>query len=384
MKLHRRLFTWIISFVLFCGVTTFMPAAGSPLSPTDCVDLLQDLGSDNYTQNSDVMLCAGASPLSDDIHLFLPYVVWGPKVTQAPEFEPMNAWVNTIFTLRWNAVGAASTYVLEVDTDSNFPHPTTVYEGEDTSWTSTWQPGNIYHYRVRGLNELGAGPWSGALWISYEGVFPKADAGIASGDSGTNFGSLDFISVGYYSTGCPYGAPVAPYINRALFAFDTAGVPAGLNFDRAELTFYLVEICFLSYLDGTERTITAYRVTSPWSEGEVTWNNAPGIQESVGSIDIIISKESVGEYQGIDITSLVREWLNGSKPNYGVLLRTIESGAGFTFYTRESGSHESHLSILFDAADTADVQAQLDRIPPGEQQCVVTAPGELWCALQAK
>jgi hypothetical protein len=183
------------------------------------------------------------------------------------------------------------------------------------------------------------------------------------------------------------GAPVATGINRGLISFDTAGVPANLNISKVALSIDLEKICFISSLSGATRTITAYRVSSPWTENGVTWNNAPSTQESHGSVNITLttSQDVFGRYE-IDITSLVRTWLDGSKPNYGLMLRSNSesagSPAGFTFDTRDGDGDAPYLTITFNAGDTAEVQRQLELQPPGERQCVIIASGEMLCALK--
>lgn len=337
----------------------------------------------------DVSLCGEAgTPVTGD-KIFLPLTMSPPFVTQAPEFVPLAVpWADTTYTLTWNVVEGADTYVVEEDSDMFFPHPTAIFQGPQTSWTATWRPNATYWYRVRGQNSRGPGPWSSPIFVSYEGVFPSADAGIASGSGGTNFGTNTNLAVGYYPPGCPYGAPLATGANRSLLAFDTSIVPANLAFTKVELSIKLDRICFLSSLSGSTRTITAYRVTSPWSENGVTWANAPGTLESYGSVNITLttSQDVFGRYS-LDVTGLVRAWLNGSKPNYGLMLRSSESSgapAGFTFDAHDGDGASPYLSISFSAADTASVQQQLELQPPDERQCRITAPGQMLCDIQKR
>jgi hypothetical protein len=74
---------------------------------------------------------------------------------------------------------------------------------------------------------------------------------------------------------------------------------------------------------GSVRTVFADCVTSAWHEAVATWNYAPTIGATVGSVNVGMS---TGWYE-INITALVREWYAGVTPNYGLLLRGYE-GSG--------------------------------------------------------
>ena len=64
--------------------------------------------------------------------------------------------------------------------------------------------------------------------------------------------------------------------------------------------------------------IKAYRVTSSWSSSTVTWNNKPGFTTTgaTGACSLYS-----GDWYQINVTSMVKQWLNGSYSNYGFLLK---------------------------------------------------------------
>ena len=64
--------------------------------------------------------------------------------------------------------------------------------------------------------------------------------------------------------------------------------------------------------------IKAYRVTSSWSSSTVTWNNKPGFTTSgaTGSCSLYS-----GDWYQINVTTMVKQWLNGTYSNYGFLLK---------------------------------------------------------------
>lgn len=92
---------------------------------------------------------------------------------------------------------------------------------------------------------------------------------------------------------------------------------------------------FLWYQDPA-RTIPAgclgvavHRITAPWSETAVTWATNPPFDPTV------VARENVGGWDcngwhAFDVTSLVNTWLDGTQPNFGMLLRDdgeISAGA---------------------------------------------------------
>ena len=91
-------------------------------------------------------------------------------------------------------------------------------------------------------------------------------------------------------------------------------------------------------------TINAHRLTTNWTEGSVTWNSpwsaAGGDYDPtvVGSASFT-SNLSLGdptETMSIDITDLVQGWIDGTYPNYGLVLRDASGTArSINCYTKE-------------------------------------------------
>jgi len=90
---------------------------------------------------------------------------------------------------------------------------------------------------------------------------------------------------------------------------------------------------YLDFWCGKNDTAKAYKVTNQWLEGDgestgVTWDyrdkSAPEAWNVVGGdYDTAtygsFNVKSTGWYS-MDLTSLVQEWLDGSSPNYGIIL----------------------------------------------------------------
>ncbi|MDQ1301809.1 MAG: TGFb propeptide protein, partial [Chloroflexota bacterium] len=94
--------------------------------------------------------------------------------------------------------------------------------------------------------------------------------------------------------------------------------------------------------------------------------NQPGYTGDYGSA--VIPSQTWG-WSALDITSLAQGWVNGSYPNYAVMLRANESSgndsAQLGFMTREAANTNTrpYLSLIFTGVATAD---QNDR-PPAQE-----------------
>ena len=95
-------------------------------------------------------------------------------------------------------------------------------------------------------------------------------------------------------------------------------LPSGSTIDSATLYIYV-------HL-ASGQTVNVHRVTEDWTELGVTWTNFAGAYDPA-IVDSIVA-DTVG-WKSVDITPLVQDWVDGTYPNFGVL---IEQGA--TQYTK--------------------------------------------------
>jgi len=110
-------------------------------------------------------------------------------------------------------------------------------------------------------------------------------------------------------------------IARAIMRFDLTSIPAGTYIKSASLQPYLTGDIW-STGQSNLMAVTAFRINQLWP-GSPTWNNfANAYAESYGSATIGIT---FGR-SNIDVTELVRGWVNGVWPNYGIMLRGQEGG----------------------------------------------------------
>jgi hypothetical protein len=82
-------------------------------------------------------------------------------VPGTPTLSPIaNADGDGNYTVNWSAASRATSYTLQEDTYSNFPSPTSVYQGAALSWSATNKPVGTYYYRVRAHGPTGDSVWS--------------------------------------------------------------------------------------------------------------------------------------------------------------------------------------------------------------------------------
>ncbi len=122
---------------------------------------------------------------------------------------------------------------------------------------------------------------------------------------------------------------------RGLTAFDVTSIPPNSNVIDA--TLFLFED---NHKDG--QTIDVHRVTDRWTESRVTWETSsestpwttPG-----GDFDEAViasfAADADGVYREIDVTGVTQDWVDGTSPNYGLLLRSTGPNGEVKFKSRE-------------------------------------------------
>jgi len=87
---------------------------------------------------------------------------------------------------------------------------------------------------------------------------------------------------------------------------------------------------------GSGETVTIYRITEPWSEGEPTWDSfANNYDDSVAWGSFVANGPGV---LGADITGLVAAWVDGKVPNYGLLLKNSSGQAPDQYVSSDAES----------------------------------------------
>lgn len=252
------------------------------------------------------------------------------------------------YTVSWSSSSSATSYTLQEDNNPSFSSPATVYSGSGTSRSFNGKSPGTYYYRVNAINQFGASEWSNTRSVTVVPELPSklysiADATVIEAAPGYNFGTYDDMWVGY-----DHCEPAKR--TRSLVKFDLSAIPPGTSISQARLSIYLVNSC--DYAGGRTHRVTAHGVTGNWSETGVTWNSQPGFGSEVGSV--WVQSVTWGRYQ-IDITNLVRGWVNGTTTNRGLMLRSNEStstdSARMGFGTREASgtTYDPYLTITYTA-----------------------------------
>ncbi len=153
------------------------------------------------------------------------------------------------------------------------------------------------------------------------------DAYSLSSSPTLNFGALANLNVGNGAT--------------AHVQFSMAGLPAGMtstNVDKAVLTVYVNKV-------NTAGSVDVRQVTSAWAENTLTFNNTPLLGAIVASA---VPVGSTGFVQ-VDVTSLVRIWVDNPLSNLGIAIQPSASASSTSVIldSKENTltSHAAEISI---------------------------------------
>lgn len=168
------------------------------------------------------------------------------------------------------------------------------------------------------------------------------DAFIASNTPSTNYGAGMGLSVGYRdSIGYSYKKM------RTLIEFtDLSKIPQDATVDKALISWPWLDAADLNQSTYKTINIKFYRVTEPWLEDTVTWNNQPAYDSSTiyASGSAILDKSAMAappsgtimlariKWEG-NLKNLVQGWIRGDFPNYGlIMISDTENGTTNSFF----------------------------------------------------
>ncbi len=114
-------------------------------------------------------------------------------------------------------------------------------------------------------------------------------------------------------------------------------------------------------------SIKIERITEDWVETVITWNDQPAVAGDYGTTAI----PAVG-WAEMDVTSLVREWDEGTYPNYGFRMSQSFSGGSAFFRSRHSGdlpelimTYRQTVSVIDTASNTISATIEVGTTPQG-------------------
>jgi hypothetical protein len=132
-------------------------------------------------------------------------------------------------------------------------------------------------------------------------------------------------------------------MKRPLIQFDLSHIPAGVTIVDARLWLYTSH-----YKSHTaSMTVEAYGLKQPWVEMETTWElvkrglawGDPGADDTLVDRDDTPSGaraiSATNTWYDLELTSLVQDWVNGTRPNYGALLIATGNTVEMSFWSSE-------------------------------------------------
>ncbi len=182
-----------------------------------------------------------------------------------------------------------------------------------------------------------------------------ADTYIASGEPDRPFGGNQLLYLGFSANEAnQYGA------ERILLRFNVDSIPDTATINSARVRLYL----FLSVPDddGDMNTVIR-RLNSDWDESFVTWNTEP----QWATIRDDTSVGSTPQFYEWDITDLVKSWVAGDLPNYGVEIEGDERpdlARERVFRSRVNDSFFPRLVVDYDeSSDNRAPQISVEPLP---------------------
>lgn len=134
-------------------------------------------------------------------------------------------------------------------------------------------------------------------WQGWGATAPvTGDAHVSQSVPAMNFGTLGTVNIGGGS--------------RGYLQFDLSSLPAGTtaaNISKATLLLFVNRVVVAGSIDVNA-------AGGAWSESTVTGSTAPGLANSIAGVPV----NAAGVYLAVDATAVVRGWVSGSLPNFGI------------------------------------------------------------------
>ncbi len=157
----------------------------------------------------------------------------------------------------------------------------------------------------------------------------------------TNFGAINIIRVGKVGSGVDH---------KGLIFFNISNITYGYTIISAKMQLYVSN----SY-GNSNISVKVYRVTSNWEALETNWtsNTSSQLWTTAGGdyeemIDAqIISNSSAGQFVNFTITTAVREWINQTYENFGLILISQNASGNYTEFSSSDSATESQRPQIF-------------------------------------
>lgn len=164
----------------------------------------------------------------------------------------------------------------------------------------------------------------------------SADSYVSAASSAANFGKRKQLWV--------QGPAAGETADTAYLQFDLSSLPAGVegsDIAKATLTLGVGKVKSAGSFD-------VYRVVDDpgaWTEGGLNAANAPALASSPEVAGVAVGNADKNTFKTIDVTDLVRDWLDGTLPNNGLALVPNGTALSAAFDSKETTS-TAHFATL--------------------------------------
>lgn len=169
-------------------------------------------------------------------------------------------------------------------------------------------------------------------------VYSNKDALIDHYFSTENYGTLDELFIGSQGTSRSL---------RNFIGFDFSSIPARASITSAQFKYVYIP-------SGGQHSSTIlldmYRVTGPWTETGITWENQPAVASSPAVSGYGFTVSSSSEWRSVDITNLVQELIANSSNSFMIRNQTEGVSSNYAYmYAREgySGTYAPRITINY-------------------------------------
>lgn len=126
-----------------------------------------------------------------------------------------------------------------------------------------------------------------------------------------NFGTAPLLQH-YHSTCNDFQA-------SSYYQFDLTDLPGAAEVTKVSLVLYHNIFRYYGWqYQISPTTMQVQAVTGPWNEKSITYNTQPPVSPVLTSVNIPTTSSGYTGFVPIDMTSLYKDWKNGSRPNYGI------------------------------------------------------------------
>lgn len=158
--------------------------------------------------------------------------------------------------------------------------------------------------------------------------------GFATDDN--NYGTSGAVVVGRTGKNGIYGI-------QMLLDFDISTLPANAQITSAELRLFPVFNRRVASV--TDISVSAAAISADWNETTVTWNNRPGFTY-FNDPPVVLSIPA--NWISWDVSNLVTTWHSDQQSYHGIRLYSSSGAESHQFESREWGSYEPELVIVYE------------------------------------